>query len=384
MRYLLGGYYGMRNVGDDVLLYVTLAEVAAFDHDARFTVASEQPETIPPGVCARMVAGGRRLENVRQMLQHDVWLFGGGGLLQDASPRAVHSLDRLGRAAQLVRLFGRRVALVGVGVGPLHTTEGQRAAQRLLKCADFVTVRDQESRRLATAIAPEVSTLVTGDLAFQLSRHLTPTTAARQEGVRTLGVSLLPYAASIGRDRQADVERVVAMARALQKTLDRHREWRLVLLEFFSGSQEYGDARALRVLKEQLRLGERVRYQPYSGDFRAVHANIAACDAFVGMRFHACLLAHMARVPCLMLAYHPKSESLAARLGLCPDAVASLPVLHDSETLAARIEALLTDSVKFRPSVSLEAMTTESARNFTLLSSWLTGNHKRITGKRSA
>jgi polysaccharide pyruvyl transferase WcaK-like protein len=138
------------------------------------------------------------------------------------------------------------------------------------------------------------------------------------------------------------------------------------------------------VLKEQLQLGERVSYQPYSGDFRAVHASITACDAFVGMRFHACLLAHMAGVPCLMLSYHPKSESLAARLGLCPDAVAPLPVLHDSEALAARLEALLTDSVRFRPSVSLEAMTAESARNFTLLSSWLTGSHKRITRERSA
>ena len=31
MRYLLAGYYGMRNVGDDVLLYATLAETARHD-----------------------------------------------------------------------------------------------------------------------------------------------------------------------------------------------------------------------------------------------------------------------------------------------------------------------------------------------------------------
>ena len=382
MRYLLGGYYGMRNVGDDVLLYVTLAEMASLDRYARFTVVSELPETVPCGARVRLVAGGHRLWNVRQMLGHDVWLFGGGGLLQDESPRAVEHLNRLGRSARLVRLLGRRVALVGVGVGPLRTMEGRAAARRLLERANFVTVRDEESRGLAAAVAPDVSVQVAGDLAFLLPRHMAPTVSARPAGVSTLGLSLLPHARSIGQDERTDAERAGAMVKALREVLDRHCEWRVVLFEFFSGSQEYGDARMLRALQEQLGLGERVTYLPYSGDLGAVYANLAACDAFAGMRFHACLLAHAAGVPCLMLAYHPKSESLAARLRLCPEAVAPLPVLQDPRALASRLEALLTDSAKFRPSVPLEAMTAESARNFTLLSSWLTGSRVRSAQKR--
>src|SRR5687768_7568035 len=73
VRYLLGGYYGMRNVGDDVLLYVTLAEVARVDRDASFTIISRLPEAVPAGTRVTISPGCRRFESIRQLMSHDVW-----------------------------------------------------------------------------------------------------------------------------------------------------------------------------------------------------------------------------------------------------------------------------------------------------------------------
>ena len=369
MRYLLGGYYGMRNVGDDVLLYVTIAEMARVDGDAAFTVVSEIPEAVPPGTRVHLTPGGRRLENLRQMLRHDVWLFGGGGLLQDGSPRAVDYLQRLGRAAQIVTWLGRRIALAGIGIGPLHSAGGRAAAARILRLADLVTVRDDESRALAAEIAPEVAVHVTGDLAFLLPRHLPPA-PPRVAGSRTLGVSLLPFARSVGGDARADDQGVQAMADALRAVLDRHRDWRVHLFEFFSGSEHYGDALVLRTLERRLGLGDRVVYRPYTGDFAAVWSDIAACDAFVGMRFHSCVLAHLAQVPCLMIAYHPKSENLARRLRVGAEAVLPLPLLQDGAGVAARLEILMAEPDKFRPQGSLEELATASGTTFRLMADW--------------
>src|SRR5688572_11080645 len=83
VRYLLGGYYGMRNVGDDVLLYVTLAEVARVDREASFTIISKLPEAIPAGTRVTIKPGPRRFGSIRDLMSHHAWLFGGGGLLQD-------------------------------------------------------------------------------------------------------------------------------------------------------------------------------------------------------------------------------------------------------------------------------------------------------------
>src|SRR5258706_12972943 len=240
VRYLLAGYYGMRNVGDDVLPHAALAETARHDGNASFTVISDLPELTPPGVRVRVEAGGRRLENVRQMLRHDVWLFGGGGLLQDGSPHAAEYLERLARSARVIKLMRRRIALVGIGVGPLTTERGRAAAAALLGHADLVAVRDEESRALARAVAPGVDVQVTGDLAFLLPAHAPVVTHAPHAG-EGLGVSLLPYARSLGRGGESDERAAMGLARALAETLRRHPHWRVTLFEFFA-NREYGDA----------------------------------------------------------------------------------------------------------------------------------------------
>src|SRR5918993_5038329 len=106
MRYLLGGYYGMRNVGDDVLLYVSLAEVMRVDAQASFTIISHLPEAVPPGARVTIKPGGQRFGTVRDLLRHDVWLFGGGGLLQDSAPRSRTHLARLAQVSRLAKLLG--------------------------------------------------------------------------------------------------------------------------------------------------------------------------------------------------------------------------------------------------------------------------------------
>ena len=131
MRYLLEGYYGMRNVGDDILLYVTIAEMAKLDPDAEFTVISDRHENLPPFANVKVISGGR-LKTLRQLLHHDVWLFGGGGLLQDPGVRAVQTLRRHQRIARLAKWIKRSIVLVGIGIGPLETPEGREAARKLL------------------------------------------------------------------------------------------------------------------------------------------------------------------------------------------------------------------------------------------------------------
>ncbi len=371
MRYLLGGYYGMRNVGDDVLLYVTLAEVGRVDREASFTIISQFPEAVPAGARVTISSGCRRFESIRQLMSHDAWLFGGGGLLQDGAERSRQYLIRLDQTVRVAKLMRRKILMLGIGIGPLTTSAGRTAAASLLRQADLVTVRDEESRALAAELAPAAPVHLAGDLAFLLPRHTHAPAVTRSGTPKTLGISLLPYAASLGRSSDEDQSVPATFAKAVNQVMASHPDWRVTLFEFFAGSHEYGDASVLRLLEKQLLSPERVAYRRYTGDFEAVYADIAACSAFVGMRFHSCLLAHLAGVPCLMIAHHQKSENLARRLQLGADAVASLPVIQDTAALTARLDALLTDGDKFRPRVGLDTMAASSARTFDLLTGWL-------------
>jgi polysaccharide pyruvyl transferase WcaK-like protein len=361
----------MRNVGDDVLLYVTLAEVARVDREASFTIISKLPEAIPPGVRVTITPGCRRFESVRQLMSHDAWLFGGGGLLQDGAERSRQYLIRLDHTVRVAKLMRRKILMLGIGIGPLTTSAGRTAAASLLQQADLVTVRDEESRVVAAELAPDVPVHLAGDLAFLLPRHTHAPAVTHSGRPKTLGISLLPYAASLGRSSDEDQSVAATFATALNQAMASHPDWRVMLFEFFSGWQKYRDASVLRSLERQLTSPGRVAYRRYTGDFEAVYADIAACSAFVGMRFHSCLLAHLGGVPCLMITHHQKSESLARRLQLSPDAVASLSVIQDTAALTARLDALLTDGDKFRPRVGLDTMARSSARTFDLLTGWL-------------
>jgi hypothetical protein len=119
MRYLLGGYNGMRNVGDDVLLYVTLAEVARLDPAATFT----------PGASVQITPGGRRFHNLRHLLRHDVWLFGVADCCRTRAPRAGAATPRslLGHQDIEEGAAPRRAQLEGRGTPSRRTRWPVRA-----------------------------------------------------------------------------------------------------------------------------------------------------------------------------------------------------------------------------------------------------------------
>ncbi len=373
MKYLMGGYYGWQNVGDDLLLYVTIAGVARVDGDAEFTVVSSVPVEIPPGTKVTLTSGSRRFETTRQLLHNDVWLFGGGGLLQDRSERSLQSLGYLRHRAWMAKMFRRKIVALGLGIGPLVTAEGRKASRDFLYAADLVTVRDQASLDLALAIAPGCRVELAGDL-VPLLPEMPAHRADPPDGPRaykTLGVSLLAYHASLGGDTGKDLEMAACVAEALNQVLRQHPDWEVKLFEFFSGSSEYGDAVVLRHLEKQLAFPDRVHYRPYRGDGFAVYRELAECEALFGMRFHSCLLSYLAEVPCLMINYHPKCSALARILAMSDEAVVDLGALGDSPQLYDRLHSLLEDGARFRPPASARRLSGLAARNLELFADWL-------------
>jgi len=371
LRFLLSGYYGQRNVGDDILLYVTLANLARIDPSAECRFLSAQPVAVPPHARGiRLQPGSRRFLTLRSLLRSDVWLFGGGGVLQDHTARSLDTLRHHLRLARLARLAGRKIALLGVGLGPLETPPGRALVARLLHLADFVTVRDSDSAALAAALGVSHGITTTADLAFTFLRELPPAPPQPPRAARTIGISLLDLAYALGPSASSS-SGFAPLSAALRRVLASHPGWRVKLFEFF-GSETHGDARVLRDFASGLdRPGDDVEFCPYRSDSSAIFAEIAACDAFIGMRLHSCVLAYMASLPVLMLDYHPKCRGFAREVGFPPGAVVDLDQLRDTGVLTERIEALVESGGRFRAAVPPDVMAARAAENFRLLHAWL-------------
>jgi polysaccharide pyruvyl transferase WcaK-like protein len=275
----------------------------------------------------------------------------------------VREVRRLARIAAVARALGRRIALLGVGVGPLRTPAGRHAARRFLRHVDFATVRDPESAALVSALVP-LTASVAADLAFLLPSVLAVPRAARTP-TPTLGVSLLAYGTSLSGDVDHDEQVATCVADALDTTLRNHPSWCVRFFEFFAGTSEYRDARVLRRVAASMIDPSRVSYREYDGDFLALVPDLQACHAFLGMRFHSSVLSYLADIPFLTVEMHPKCRTaLSSRIGQPEAAIVPLAALRDLEIVSRALDRLVSNPAALRPSVDSRQLVRAASDTF--------------------
>ncbi|MEO6912798.1 MAG: polysaccharide pyruvyl transferase family protein, partial [Candidatus Baltobacteraceae bacterium] len=117
MRFLLSGYYGFGNLGDEALVEVIVSQLRTRHPLAQIDVLSEQPEITAHEL--RVEATPRMdMGPVREAIARaDVVISGGGGLLQNAT-----SLKSLLYYAGIIRAAvraKRKVVIFAQSIGPL-------------------------------------------------------------------------------------------------------------------------------------------------------------------------------------------------------------------------------------------------------------------------
>lgn len=107
----VAGYYGFRNAGDEAILEAIARELKARGHEV--VALSGDPKRTREDHGLRAY---HRL-NPLALLRADLWLLGGGGLLQDAT--SALSLTYYLSVLRLARLFRKRVVVFNQSLGPL-------------------------------------------------------------------------------------------------------------------------------------------------------------------------------------------------------------------------------------------------------------------------
>ncbi len=135
----VAGYYGFRNAGDEAILEAIARELKARGHQV--VALSGDPRRTRE---EHDLKAFHRL-NPLALLGADLWLLGGGGLLQDAT--SALSLTYYLSVLRLARLFKKRVVVFNQSLGPLSPS-GEKRVQRALKGVPVI-LRDQDSLEYA-------------------------------------------------------------------------------------------------------------------------------------------------------------------------------------------------------------------------------------------
>ena len=298
-RFLLSGYYGFGNLGDEALLEIIVARLRSRWPGCAIDVLSGNPaqtardfdvEATPRMDVAR----------VRHAIERaDVVLSGGGGLLQN-----VTSLRSLLYYANVIRSAiraGKRTMIFAQSVGPLDFF-GRAVVRNFCRGIAGATVRDERSRVLLQALLPGVAVQRTADPVFLFEPGAAPLDLAA-EG---LGADTAPLVVVSVRKWHGTEATTQALAATVDRLAAQH-DARVAFLPLGgSPDAEVSTAIIRRCASTPVLLPDYPLAQA---------AQVIGRASFViGMRLHALVIAAHAGVPFIALPYDPKVSALCEDL----------------------------------------------------------------------
>ncbi|MBX3143192.1 MAG: polysaccharide pyruvyl transferase CsaB [Trueperaceae bacterium] len=282
MRVLLSGYYGLGNLGDEAIL-AGLAP-ALRSRGVELTVLSGDPDAT--AAIHEVGAASRTTGAPMALLRCQALVSGGGGLLQDStSSRSLSYYLGLLRAA---KALGKRTAVFAQSLGPLSGAGRDKVARTLRGVP--VAVRDEQSLRLAADMGLRAEMVADPALLLPLPEPRRSTgepyvLLIPRGGFDEFNAALLRLAQAL----TAAGESVAALA--MHPRLDDPAV--AALRQAVPGVK----ALAATTPHEALRI-------------------IADAQCVVSVRLHGCILATLAKVPCVALSYDPKVAGFAALAGI--------------------------------------------------------------------
>ena len=325
-RFLIAGYYGFGNIGDEAILSALLSGIRRMAPGAEITVLSGAPDRTQTlhGVSAILWTDVEAIGEAAR--RAEVFAVGGGGLFadywsidQDAFFTAKHgNLVYYSMLPMLARALAKRCAIVGVGVGPVHSEEGKLLSRLAFEEADRATVRDAESKAIAESLGIDgAKVAVTSDLAFAFDGARSVPEPAIDAMLLSLGVpkDRPRIAVALRRWARAGQENdwEGAVAGGLDLFIARSGAHAIFLpfqKELMPDEDDVAVAR--RVRGHMVQAGHAtVLAAPLSPEMTA--AMIGRADAVLAMRFHAAVFALTAGIEPVALAYDPKVDALMNR-----------------------------------------------------------------------
>ena len=327
-RVFLVGYYGVPNLGDEAIRVAIEraadrlgVDIVAYAARAR----SDDPRAVPVGLRGLPA-------QVRAIRAADRVVLGGGGILKDEGLRLPAELLL---TAIVARLAGRRLTLLGVGVGPFYRRVGRWLVMAVARLAHVRTVRDEDSAAALRAL--RVSRVIVGaDPIFSTDsgpdgiREAVPDAPPVDLGGRRAVVSVRPWFHTGPHDAQA--VRQDALRRALADGLAPllAADWTLDLVALYRPRDREESARLATLWTVPPGAVRVPVAEDPALDWGGLGSIVASADLVVAMRYHAIAAAALAERPIVAIAYEPKVASLAADLGIraiavdAPDLGASL------------------------------------------------------------
>lgn len=368
-RALLLGYYGARNLGDDMMLRHLLPWLR--EQGIYVTVISEDPALTEeqfgiPAVANTPLLGqwswfdswfrGRTTRLLRAMHEHDWLVVGGGDLIRDDAGWRIFSYTM--EKIALAILWRKPVYLVNVGLGHPRTTYGRLVLRWALRHCRRIIVRDRRSAQLCREFGCDGLVAWAPDIALQRLTDVAPAavTSEAPPGKAYAIVSLRANPDVHGRFPFGPGQ-LKALAAGLDYLVEHHG----LHIRFvpFQSLPEFDDNDMHHQVRAHMVHADHATIRTWRKNPADVVNEIRDAKLMVAMPLHAAILAVAHDVPSVILPYDIKVHEFVAYCGvkevLSSADLAEVATVRDSlaRALAQPATTLASDTTAIWKNLSL-------------------------------
>lgn len=291
-RFVLSGYFGFKNFGDEAILSVLVQKLKQYNH--RITVISSDPKyTMSKFKHIRSVYTFKILDIIGAIAKSDYLISGGGSLLQDTT--SFKSLIYYLFVIFIGLILHKKVIIFAQGIGPINNYFGQLLTKTLLSKCSYVSVRDNKSYDLLKSWG------ITSDL---LCDPIFSSDIPAVEKEEVVAVQLRNF-------KTMSEDFIDRFAQKVSKEFPDKK------IEIYSFQKEIDFEICKRFEKALNLLNPDIKTVVYSElSDEDIIKNLAHAKYVLAMRFHAIIIALLAGAKTLAINYDIKVEKLANEFNL--------------------------------------------------------------------
>lgn len=305
VKFLITGYYGFLNSGDDAILTSMCEGIQRLGIQTKTTILSNNPKETEKEYGVHATYRFNLLAVIKEIRATDILLMGGGSLLQDRT--STRSLIYYLSILWLAKLFKKKCMIYANGIGPIRRKINRYLTKCMVNQVDTITLREHLSLKELDKLGINKPIIkVTADPVFSLD--LKPINVYKIFEVEEVDCSK-PLVGILFRDWKDKIIYVEKMARICDYIVQN-----LNMNVLFIPMKYPTD---MQVANE---IAQAMACQSYSlknnYDVNTIIEVIGNTKFVLSMRLHALLYAALKSVPMIGFIYDPKVKYFLKELNM--------------------------------------------------------------------
>jgi len=313
LQMMISGYYGFKNTGDEAILSSMIKNIRAKIPKTEITVLTKNPLETSHNYKVKTINRMQWMQILKCFAHADIFISGGGGLLQDSTGRGWSIFYYLGLIL-MAKIYRIPVMIYAQGIGPINRQFNKILIKWVLNKVDLITVRDRQSKDLLKKLdVKNPLVYVNADPSFLLKKKSIDTILEKIPRLKEfiygnnqplVGISVRSY-----KGNSEDLRKLFVR---IADNLIQEYKAKIIFIPFKTAE----DVSLSMKIMELMENSEQVYILKEQFEPEILLSLISRLSFMLGMRLHSIMFSSLVQIPFLAFNYDPKVKNFVYNLDL--------------------------------------------------------------------